>query len=551
MTVAVRPAEAALLPANGVDEPIPVVDDRLRLAIDEILNRRPAVGLAVGVVRDGNVASFEGRGLADIPSKAPIAEDTVFRIASVTKLFTAIAVMQLVEEGRIDLDAPANDYLLAYQLVPAKASFRPATVRHLLTHTAGIPEVVHLSDLLHPGWGPFGARPAELSVAIGERLPSPAEYYAGGLRVAVEPGTAFQYTNHGFATLGQIVEDVTGVPRERHFRERLFEPLGMTDTDLVRTERIASHLATGYVLGRRGPQPVPDREWICRLGAGGVYSTSRDMARFVAALLGGGTNQHGRILEPSTLATMIEPHYRPDPRLPGRGLGFVRSDAGGHRVVGHDGVLPGFNAELLLAPDDAVGVFALTNGSAGAHEWLGLELDRLLRQLLGVPADAVRTDVPHHPETWAEFCGRYQLPAGSDLRGRLAMAAGAEVLIRDGRLMLRLLTPVPALYRGFPLYPDDPNDPDVFRLDLSAFGLATVRVVFGRDGGHGVTAVHVDLPGQPLSLLKRPATRNSGAWPNAALGVLAVATVVAATRRRRRKTRRGSTMRAGGPAEVT
>jgi len=81
--------------------------------------------------------------------------------------------------------------------------------------------------------------------------------------------------------------------------------------------------------------------------------------------------------------------------------------------------------------------------------------------------------------------------------------------------------------------------------------MATVRVVFGRDGRHGVTAVHVDLPGQPLSLLKRPAARNSGAWPNAALGVLAVATVVAATRRRRRKTRKGPTMRAGGPAEVT
>ena len=543
MTVAVRPGEAALSPAHGVEEPRPVVDITLRCAIDEILNRRHAVGLALGVVRDGNVASFEGRGLADIPSKAPITEDTVFRIASVTKLFTAIAVMQLWEEGLVDLDAPANDYLRAYKLVPAKAGFPPATVRHLLTHTAGIPEVVHVSDLFHPGWGPFGARPAELSVAVGERLPSLSEYYAGGLRVAVEPGTAFQYTNHGFATLGQIVEDVTGVPRERYFRERLFEPLGMTDTDLVRTQRIVSHLATGYVLGRRGPQPVPDREWICRLGAGGIYSTSRDMARFVAALLGGGTNQHGRILEPSTLATMITPHYRPDPRLPGRGLGFVLSDAGGHRVVGHDGVLPGFNAELLLAPDDAVGVFALTNGSAGAHEWLGLELDRLLRQLLGVPADAVRTDVPHHPEMWAELCGRYRLPAGSDLRGRLAMAAGAQVLIRDGRLMLRLLTPVPALYRGFPLYPDDPVDPDGFRLDLSAFGLATVRVVFGRDGGR-VTAVHVDLPGQPLSLLKRPATRNSGAWPNAALGVLAVATVVAATRRRRRKTRRGSTMRA-------
>jgi CubicO group peptidase (beta-lactamase class C family) len=102
-----------------------------------ILNRRPAVGLAVGVVRDGRLEDFAGHGLADIASGAPVTEDTVFRIASVTKTFTAIAVLQLWELGLLDLDAPANRYLRAYHLIPAKASFRPATVRHLLTHTAG------------------------------------------------------------------------------------------------------------------------------------------------------------------------------------------------------------------------------------------------------------------------------------------------------------------------------------------------------------------------------------------------------------------------------
>jgi CubicO group peptidase (beta-lactamase class C family) len=530
--------------AAGGQHAVPgLSDSELHSGILEILNRRPAVGLAVSVVRDG-LHEFFGDGLAEITSKMPITEDTVFRIASVTKLFTAIAVMQLWEQGRVDLDAPANDYLRAYKLVPTNASWRPVSVRHLLTHTAGIPEVVHIGDLLHRDWGPFGSRPAELSVPVGERMPSLAKYYAGGLRVTAEPGSAFQYTNHGFATLGQIVEDISGVPRARYFRERLFDPLGMTKTDLVRSQRVSSQLATGYVFGRRGPQPVPDREWICRLGAGGIYSTPRDLGRFVAALLGGGANDHGRVLEPATLGTMFEPHYQPDPRLPGRGLGFVRTDVGGHRVVGHDGLLPGFAAELLLAPDDGVGVFALTNGSPGAHDWLGIELDRLLRQLVGAPEDALRTDVPHRPEIWPELCGQYQLPAGSDLRGRVAMGRGAEVLVRGGRLMARLLTPVPALYRGFQLHPDDQDDPYVFRLDLSVFGMATVRIVFGRDVGDGVTAVHVDLPGQPLTLLKRPTSRGPGAWPNAALSALAVAAVVTAARRRRRATRGGQDMRA-------
>jgi CubicO group peptidase (beta-lactamase class C family) len=127
--------------------------------------------------------------------------------------------MQLWEQGLVDLDAPANKYLRDYSLVPAKSGFGPATLRHLLTHTAGVRAVRRPSDLLRPalGWGAPVRRPA----------PSLAEYYRGGLRVDVEPGTKWAYSNHGFATLGQIVEDVSGIPFERYLREQVFEPLGM------------------------------------------------------------------------------------------------------------------------------------------------------------------------------------------------------------------------------------------------------------------------------------------------------------------------------------
>src|SRR5215207_10129808 len=109
--------------------------------LGQILNRWPAVGLAFGVVRNGSLEFFSAHGLADIESHTPVTEDTVFRIASISKTFTAVAVMQLVERALIDLDAPANDYLRAYQLIP-DPGWRPATVRHLLTHTAGIGEQV-------------------------------------------------------------------------------------------------------------------------------------------------------------------------------------------------------------------------------------------------------------------------------------------------------------------------------------------------------------------------------------------------------------------------
>ena len=225
----------------------------LEARVGGIPNRWPAVGLAVGVVHDRRPEFFACHVLADIATSSPVTQDTVFRIASVTKTFTAIAVLQLWEQGLVDLDAPANDYLRAYQLVPAKAGFRPATVRQLLTHTAGVREVLHLSGLLR-------MRDLGETVPLGRPVPSLAEYYRGGLRIDAEPGTRFAYTNHGFATLGQLVEDVTGMPLDHYLCERIFKPLGMADTDLIRPERVRSRLATGYELRSGGAEPVGDYE---------------------------------------------------------------------------------------------------------------------------------------------------------------------------------------------------------------------------------------------------------------------------------------------------
>jgi CubicO group peptidase (beta-lactamase class C family) len=139
----------------------------LRAKLTEITGRRPAVGLAVGVVRNGRPDLFHGHGVADIASSAPLTEDTVFRIASITKTFTAVAVLQLYERGLIDLDAPANDYVRAYELIAASPTHRPATVRHLLTHTAGVSESAHPWGAVLPDFGE--------SVKVGGRCrPSPS-----------------------------------------------------------------------------------------------------------------------------------------------------------------------------------------------------------------------------------------------------------------------------------------------------------------------------------------------------------------------------------------
>ncbi len=406
-------------------------------------------------------------------SGTPVTEDTVFRIASISKTITAIAVLQLCERGAIELDAPANDYLRAYRLVPAKAGFPPATVRHLLTHTAGVPEELRLSDAVKPDFGE--------SFRLGQAPPL-AEYYRGGLRLAAEPGTRFIYTDHGFATLGQIVEDVSGMPFDAYLREHVFAPLGMADTDLLRTAAVESRLATGYTLGSRGARCVTDRQWVTA-GASSVYSTPRDMARYLAALLGGGANEHGSVLEPATLASMFAPQYQPDPRVAGMGLAFTRVVFGGHPAVEHGGILPGFNSQIFVAPDDGIGVMAFTNGARLAMLWLPGELASLLGRLLGAPDDVVRSDVLHHPEVWGELCGRYWLSA------RLTDARAQD---DDGRRSRGLRPARPAdaprteprcrrCSGAFHCTPTTRDDPYVFRIDVSEYGIGTMRVVFGRD----------------------------------------------------------------------
>ena len=495
----------------------------LKARVRGILNRHPAVGLAVGVVRNGRLEFFYGHGLADIASNTPVSEDTVFRIGSITKTFTAIAVLQLWEQGLVDLDVPANDYLRAYRLVPAKAAHRPATVRQLLTHTAGLPQLVYPSRAFRPILGE--------TVRFGQRLPTLAEFYRGGLHLVAEPGTRHTYSNHGFATLGQIVEDVSGEPLDRYFREHIFEPLGMADTDLLRSERVRSRLATGYALRSDGPHPVSDCD-VVTVGAGSIYSTTTDMARYVSALLGGGANEHGSVLKPETLASMFAPHYQPDPRLPGVGLAFFRGEVGGHLVVEHDGLVPGFSSQMSVAPDDGVGVVAFTNGARSAKAWLGAEVAGTMSNLLGVADDAIRTDVPHHPEIWRDICGRYSF-CGSFRDVQKWFVTGAEVSVHRGQLMLHVLSPIPPLNRRLPLHPDDHQDPYVFRIDLSNFGIGTSRVVFSRAPGVGTTAFHLGFA--PLSFQRQPRTRNPRWRATAALGALAAATTATAARRRRRR----------------
>lgn len=166
------------------------------------------------------------------------------------------------------------------------------------------------------------------------------------------------------------------------------------------------------------------------------------------------------------------------------------------------------------------------------------ETERLLGDLIGASGDGIRTDVPQRPEIWNDLCGWYKPRAQrTDLQAWSMLGAGVEVGVRRGRLILRTLSPIPALYRGLPLHPDNREDPYVFRIDLSRYGIGTVKVVFSRDAAGATTGVHFD--GILLSAEKRPANKNPRLWITWGLGGLAGATTVGVVRRRRARERAG------------
>jgi CubicO group peptidase (beta-lactamase class C family) len=498
--------------ATSVDE------TRLALRIGAVLHRHPAGGLATAVVRPGGLEFFQGSGVADRDRGTPITEDTVFRVGSISKTFTAIAIMQLRDRGLIDLDDAVSRHLRSFRLTPARASFGPVTIRQLLTHTGGIGELRNVTDVLRPTIG--------LTVPADQPPPSLAAYYHGRLRVEVEPGTKWAYANHGFSVLGQLVEDVSGEPFVAYVRAHVFGPLGLGTTDFVRTGPIASQLATGYALRRRGLKTVKDRDIVVQ-AAISVFSTTADMARYAAALLGGG----GLPLAPESLREMFQPQYQPDPRLPGVGLAFWRNEIDGHRIVGHGGGWPGFISALVVAPDDGVAVLSFTNTGTVTPDRVS---DALLRDLLGARADEPRLDVPERPEVWDELYGWYGLPPGTltNARPRMLIGGGAEVLVRDQHLMLRAFGPSPRLRRAHRLHADDPADPYLFRLDLTDEGLGTWPVAFHRDDGSWSTSMHVGSV--PMSLYQRPGYRTPATLAAAGAGAAGVAGAVAAWRAGRR-----------------
>ncbi len=366
-------AAASLAAQSSIAPParFPVADREARLrralpAVDSVMRafqqRARVPGIAYGIVVDGRLFHVAAHGVRDTRGNQPLDTSSVFRIASMTKSFTALAILQLRDAGRLSLDEPAETYVPELRALryPTTDS-RRITVRDLLTHSAGFPED-----------NPWGDQQLDASDEDLSRM------IRSGIPFSTTPGTAYEYSNFGFAILGRIVVNVGGMPYPRYIRERVLLPLGMTSTTMEAREVPAGRLAHGYRLQDDAwleEPPLPDGSF----GAmGGMLTSSADLSRWVALMLDAMPPRDGAespVLKRSSLREMQQvgrfngggaQYDRRNESLSfnvggyGYGLGISQNCAFGH-VVAHSGGLPGFGSLMRWLPEYGVGIIALGN----------------------------------------------------------------------------------------------------------------------------------------------------------------------------------------------
>jgi CubicO group peptidase (beta-lactamase class C family) len=309
------------------------------------LERENIAGAVVLIVKNGSVLFARGYGYSDVAKKTPVTADaTLFRPGSISKLFTWTAVMQLVEQGKLDLDRDVNEYLDFK--IPAKFG-KPITLRNIMTHTPGFEE--QIKDLINEEGAPMATLRQHLAEHIPERI--------------FPPGTTPAYSNYAAALAGYIVERVSGRPFNDYVAENIFKPLGMTRSTFVQPlpAELKPFMSGGYNLGSDKAKPF---EVIEEAPAGALAATAADLSRFMIAHLQNGKFENAQILRPETAQQMHSRQFGLSPALNGMCLGFYEESRNGHRIIGHGGDTIYFHSDLHLMLEDGLGFFVSYN-SAG------------------------------------------------------------------------------------------------------------------------------------------------------------------------------------------
>ncbi|MEM7415328.1 MAG: serine hydrolase [Gemmatimonadota bacterium] len=334
-------------------------------------------------------------GFGEQSNGVPATAETVYRVGSVSKMFTDIAVMQLLEAGEMDIDAPVQEYVPDFN--PTNDSGTPITLRQLMAHRAGIirePPAGHY----------FDDTGTDLATTVRSMDLTPQIY---------PPTTRTKYSNAGIAVVGYALETTQGRPFAEYVKEAVLQPLGMTRSAFEPEVEIVNDLADAWMWGfDRALFPAPTFE-LGMAPAGSMYSTVLDLSRFMSAAFRGGVGEDGqRVLAAETLESMFEPQFAEAGATTGYGFGFRVSEMDGHRHLGHGGAIYGFSTQLSMLPDEGLGV-AVVSAVDGTNTVVGRIADAALQMMLAarsgspLPMDVMLGTDPIDPELSRELEGWY------------------------------------------------------------------------------------------------------------------------------------------------
>jgi CubicO group peptidase (beta-lactamase class C family) len=309
--------------------------ERVRAAIEKYMAAKNVTGASVAIAQDGKLHFAQGFGYADLENDAPYQAETVNRLASVSKTITAVAVMQLVEAGKIDLDADIRTYVPEF---PDKGE--KITARHILTHTSGIR---HYKPDETENYTPLASVAESLKRFIADPL-------------LHKPGEKFTYSTYAFSLLARAVETTSGLTFKEYLDQRIFQPAGMKASGLEDLRAIVKHRTRGYrrqTDGSMGNSDFSDVSY--KWAGGGMVSTSPDLCRFGTALL------TGKLMKPATLAQMWTGQKLNDGTALAQSLGWAIESYNGKPVAMHGGAQPMSRTFLVMVPSDNLVMAILTN----------------------------------------------------------------------------------------------------------------------------------------------------------------------------------------------
>ncbi len=372
---------------------------------EQEMRKADVTGLSVALVDDQNLVWADGFGLADRARSIPAGPDTVYRVGSVTKLFTAAAVIQLAEQGKLAIDRPIEAVIPGFSMKSRFENARPVTPRLLMSHHAGLP-----TDMLKGFSEPHPRSLSELTRQLQD------EY------LAFPPGTVWSYSNVGYSLLGRAVETVAGVPYDVHIDGVLLKPLGMTNASITARAPEGPMAAKGY----RNDKEAADL--ILRdVSAGGLNASVRDMSRFLAMIFADGRANGGSVLQPETVREMLRPQNAGVPldlnfRV---GLGWMLSGLGDIEftnagpVAHHAGGTVLFHSQIIALPEHKLGVVVLSNSASSrkvvnkvATETLKLALEAKTGIREPAPTLPALSNRPVSPELARAFEGDYATQLG-------------------------------------------------------------------------------------------------------------------------------------------